>query len=86
MSGWKNAGNRVSTVLGRKLGGELMRLRMASGKSRPDAANALSAHQTKLVKMESGWVPMRDPDIRALCAFYGLADEAELQSLLDLAK
>ncbi len=63
-----------------------MRLRMASGKSRPDAANALSAHQTKLVKMESGWVPMRDPDIRALCAFYGLADEAELQSLLDLAK
>lgn len=63
-----------------------MRLRVASGKSRPDAANALSAHQTKLVKMESGWVPMRDPDIRALCEFYGLADKTLLQELLDLAR
>ncbi|MFD7511286.1 helix-turn-helix domain-containing protein [Streptomyces sp. NPDC059853] len=86
MSGWKNAGNRVSTVLGRKLGGELMRLRVASGKSRPDAAKVLSAHQTKLVKMESGWVPMRDPDIRALCDLYGLTDQSEVEELLALAK
>ncbi|MCU4749304.1 MULTISPECIES: helix-turn-helix domain-containing protein [Streptomyces] len=86
MSGWKNAGNRVSTVLGRKLGGELLRLRVAAGKSRPDAGEALSAHPTKIVKMESGWVPMREPDIRVLCEFYDLTDESEIQALLDLAR
>ncbi|GAA4670705.1 helix-turn-helix transcriptional regulator [Streptomyces chumphonensis] len=79
-------GNRVSTVLGRKLGNELLRLRDAAGRTQQQAAEALSATATKVVKMERGWVPIRDPDIRALCDFYGLHDPAAVTSLLNLAK
>lgn len=50
------------------------------------AADAINATSTKIVKMERGWVPMRDPDIRVLCEFYGLEDGEKLARLLDLAK
>lgn len=86
MSGWKNPGNRTSTVLGRKLGAELLRLRNAAGVKQVDAGKFLSAGNTKIAKMESGWVPMRDPDIRALSEFYGLTDQSAIQELLALAK
>ncbi|MGW1183437.1 helix-turn-helix domain-containing protein [Streptomyces drozdowiczii] len=85
-SGKRATGNRVSTVLGRRLGGELQRLRVAAGRTQREAAEVLSATQTKVVKMESGWVPMRDPDIRALCELYGMVDEGALTGLLGLAK
>ncbi|MCX2971537.1 MULTISPECIES: helix-turn-helix domain-containing protein [Streptomyces] len=78
-------GNRVSTVLGRKLGNELLRLRDAAGRTQQQAAEALSATATKIVKMERGWVPIRDPDLRALCDFYGLRDPSAVASLLNLA-
>ncbi len=61
-------------MLGRGLGGELLRLRDAAAKTQQQAAEVISATNSKIVKMERGWVPMRDPDIRALCEFYGLAD------------
>jgi DNA-binding XRE family transcriptional regulator len=77
---------QVSTVLARKLGGELLRLRDAAGKTQQQAAAAISATGTKIVKMERGWVPMRDPDIRVLCEFYGLDDPKVLGRLLDLAR
>ncbi|MFG2734762.1 helix-turn-helix domain-containing protein [Streptomyces harbinensis] len=86
MSAWKNPGNRTSTVLGRKLGAELLRLRNAAGIKQIDAGKVLSAGNTKIAKMESGWVPMRDPDIRALCELYGLTDQSEIKELLTLAK
>ncbi|MEV6727471.1 MULTISPECIES: helix-turn-helix transcriptional regulator [unclassified Streptomyces] len=79
-------GNRVSTVLGRRLGGELNRLRTAAGKTQLQAAQEISATATKIVKMESGWVPMRDPDIRVLCEFYGVSDAQFTTGLLDLAR
>ncbi|WP_345044382.1 DUF5753 domain-containing protein [Streptomyces sannanensis] len=79
-------GNRTSTVLGRRLGGELLRLRDAAGKTQQQAAQAISATSTKIVKMERGWVPMRDPDIRVLCEFYGLDDPRPVGHLLDLAR
>ncbi|MEU9177987.1 helix-turn-helix transcriptional regulator [Streptomyces sp. NPDC048550] len=79
-------GNRVSTVLGRRLGGELNRLRTAAGKTQLQAAREISATATKIVKMESGWVPMRDPDIRVLCEFYGVTDLQAVGGLLDLAR
>jgi hypothetical protein len=79
-------GNRVSTVLGRRLGGELQSLRVAAGMTQRQAADALSATPTKVVKMESGWVPMRDPDIAALCTLYGVSEPRILAHLLELAK
>ncbi|MGW0393145.1 helix-turn-helix domain-containing protein [Streptomyces sp. NPDC003042] len=79
-------GNRTSTVLGRRLGGELYKLRTAAGKTQLQAAREISATSTKIVKMESGWVPMRDPDIRVLCEFYGVTDAQFVSGLLDLAR
>ncbi|MGW2647661.1 helix-turn-helix domain-containing protein [Streptomyces sp. NPDC001393] len=80
------AGNRASTVLGRRLGAELLRLRDAAGKTQQQAAESINATGTKIVKMERGWVPMRDPDIRVLCEFYGLEDPKALARLLSLAR
>ncbi|MCV2463226.1 helix-turn-helix domain-containing protein [Streptomyces sp. ICN988] len=80
------AGNRISTVLGRKLGAELLRLRDGSGRTQQQAAGAISATATKVVKMERGWVPMRDPDIRALCEFYGVREGRTVNRLLGLAR
>lgn len=85
-SGKRANGNRVSTVLGRRLGGELQRLRVGAGRTQREAAEALSATQTKVVKMESGWVPMRDPDILALCALYGANEPRVTAHLIELAK
>ncbi|WUQ32447.1 helix-turn-helix domain-containing protein [Streptomyces sp. NBC_00239] len=79
-------GNRVSTVLARRLGGELLRLRDAAGLTQPQAAQALSATAAKIAKMEHGWVPFRDPDIKALCVLYGVDDEERVTRLLDLAR
>ncbi|MEU3422228.1 helix-turn-helix transcriptional regulator [Streptomyces murinus] len=77
---------QVSTVLARRLGGELLRLRDAAGKTQQQAAESINATGTKIVKMERGWVPMRDPDIRVLCEFYGLDDPKVLARLLGLAQ
>ncbi|MGC4947441.1 helix-turn-helix domain-containing protein [Streptomyces sp. DT224] len=79
-------GNRSSTVLGRRLGSELLRLRDASGKTQQQAAQVISATNSKIVKMERGWVPMRDPDIRTLCEFYGLTDSKLIGRLLEVAR
>ncbi|MFE2876752.1 helix-turn-helix domain-containing protein [Streptomyces roseus] len=79
-------GNRVSTVLARRLGGELLRLRDAAGLTQPQAAQVLSATAAKVAKMERGWVPFRDPDIVALCDLYGVSDKQFVKGLLDLAR
>ena len=73
-------------MLGRKLGSELLRLRDAAGKTQQQAAETISATNSKIVKMERGWVPMRDPDIRVLCEFYGLDESKSVARLLELAK
>jgi transcriptional regulator with XRE-family HTH domain len=77
---------RASTVLGRKLGGELLRLRDAAGKTQAEAAEVLSATATKIVKIERGWVPVRDPDVKALCELYGVEEVTAVDSLLSLAR
>lgn len=78
--------NQTSTVLGRKLGAELLRLRVAAGFKQQEATDVLSATPTKLVKIERGWVPVRDPDIKALYEFYGCTDRDALEALLRLAR
>lgn len=79
-------GTSVSTVLGRRLGGELLRLRESRGMKQPQAAEVLSSSVAKVAKMERGWVPMRDPDIRALCDLYEVDDPKIVNRLLGLAK
>ncbi|MFJ9585045.1 helix-turn-helix domain-containing protein [Streptomyces acidicola] len=79
-------GNSTSTVLGRRLGSELIKLRTAAGLTQTHAARTLTASTTKVAKMERGWVPMRDPDIRALCELYGVHDPGAIGGLLELAR
>ncbi|MFJ5547200.1 helix-turn-helix domain-containing protein [Streptomyces sp. NPDC093225] len=79
-------GMTVSTVLGRRLGGELLRMREALGLRQVHAAEALTASVAKVAKMERGLVPMRDPDVRALCHLYGETDAALIDGLLGLAR
>ncbi|AEN11103.1 MULTISPECIES: helix-turn-helix transcriptional regulator [unclassified Streptomyces] len=86
MNGATRQGNRSSTVLARRLGSELLRLRDASGKTQQEAAQVISATNSKIVKMERGWVPMRDPDIRTLCEFYGVDDAKLVGRLLEVAR
>ncbi|MEV1006972.1 helix-turn-helix transcriptional regulator [Streptomyces sp. NPDC049881] len=75
----------MSTVLGRRLGSELLHLREALGLRQSYAAEALSASVAKVAKMENGLVPMRDPDIRALCSAYGVTDTSAVDRLCKLA-
>jgi hypothetical protein len=79
-------GHSTSTVLGRRLGGELTKLRTAAGLNQTQAGKALTASTTKVAKMEGGWVPMRDPDLRALCELYGVRDPSIVGGLLELAR
>ncbi|MFF1922254.1 helix-turn-helix domain-containing protein [Streptomyces sp. NPDC058221] len=79
-------GNRVSTVLARQLGGQLLTFREAAGLNQTQAAGALSAQAAKVAKMERGWVPFRDPDIVALCRLYGIDGPEVVDGLLRLAK
>ncbi|MFF2007647.1 helix-turn-helix domain-containing protein [Streptomyces sp. NPDC058195] len=79
-------GRTVSTVLGRRLGGDLLRMREACALRQAHAADALTASVAKVAKIERGLVPIRDPDIRALCHLYGESDEAIIDRLLALAK
>ncbi|QOV41487.1 helix-turn-helix domain-containing protein [Streptomyces ferrugineus] len=72
--------------MGRRLGAELLRLRDAADVTQQQAADVINATNSKIVKMERGWVPMRDPDIRVLCEFYGLGDRKAVARLLELAK
>ncbi|MFC4501356.1 MULTISPECIES: helix-turn-helix domain-containing protein [Streptomyces] len=81
-----NRGRTITTVLGRRLGGELLRMREARELRQSHAAEALTASVTKVTKIERGQVPMRDPDVRALCHLYGESDEAVIGKLLALAK
>lgn len=79
-------GNSTSSVLGRRLGGELLKLRTTSGLTQTQAAKVLSSSITKVTKLERGWVPMRDPDVRALCELYGVRDPRLVGGLLELAR
>ncbi|WP_200302885.1 helix-turn-helix domain-containing protein [Streptomyces adelaidensis] len=79
-------GRTVTTVLGRRLGGELLRMREACSLRQVHAAEALTASITKVAKIERGQVPLRDPDVRALCHLYGESDELVIGRLLAIAK
>ena len=68
------------------MGGELLKLRADAGLTQTDAAKVLSSSITKITKMERGWVPMRDPDVRALCELYGVRDPQAVGGLLVLAR
>jgi transcriptional regulator with XRE-family HTH domain len=69
----------------RTLGRRLTRLRMASGKSRREVAEAkLGISEPTLHRIETGKVPVTVANVRALCWLYGV-DESITNALAELA-
>jgi transcriptional regulator with XRE-family HTH domain len=73
-----------STVVRRQLGRRLRRLREAAGKTERDVEEASLASRAKLWRIESGKVPTKVADVRALCWLYG-ADQQTTDALAELA-
>ena len=74
-----------STVPRRQLGRELRRLREEEARiPQVEAARALDCSVTKLWRLERGELPIRTPDVKAMCELYG-ADEKTTEALTAIA-
>ena len=74
-----------TTVVRRQLGRRLRRLREQAGKTTADVEAAKLASTVKLWRIETGKVPVKIADVRALCWLYG-ADDASTDALATLAE
>lgn len=74
-----------TTVVRRQLGRRLRRLREQAGKTTADVEAAKLASTVKLWRIETGKVPVKIADVRALCWLYG-ADPASTDALATLAE
>ncbi len=72
------------TVVRRQLGRSLKRLREDAGKTVDQVEENGLGSRTKIWRIEAGKVPVRVPDIWALCRFYGV-NQAETDRLAALA-
>ncbi len=73
------------TVRRRRLGRELRRLREANDLTTYNAARHIECSQAKMSKIETGRVPVRSLEVRALLELYGASAE-QSEALLTLAK
>jgi transcriptional regulator with XRE-family HTH domain len=75
-----------STVRRILLGSQLRRLREARGVSRQDAGYVIRASESKISRLELGRVSFKERDVDDLLTLYGVADKAEREALLQLAR
>jgi transcriptional regulator with XRE-family HTH domain len=68
------------------LGAQLRRLRESKGITREDAGYSIRASESKISRMELGRVSFKERDVADLLTLYGVTDEAERQTLLDLVR
>ncbi|MBO0840251.1 MAG: helix-turn-helix domain-containing protein [Sciscionella sp.] len=68
------------------LGGQLRRLREASGISRDQAGYSIRGSGSKISRIELGRVGFKERDIADLLTLYGVSDPAERQTFLDMVK
>jgi transcriptional regulator with XRE-family HTH domain len=68
------------------LGSQLRRLREASGISRDDAGYAIRGSGSKISRLELGRVGFKERDVADLLTLYGVTDETERESFLDLVR
>jgi transcriptional regulator with XRE-family HTH domain len=67
------------------LGAQLRRLREAKRITLEDAGNVIRASHSKISRLESGRVAFKDRDIVDLFIYYGVADQAQIQTLRGIA-
>ncbi|MER7014087.1 helix-turn-helix transcriptional regulator [Saccharopolyspora sp. NPDC000359] len=68
------------------LGSQLRRLREASGISREDAGYAIRGSGSKISRLELGRVGFKERDVADLLTLYGVDDDTERESFLDLVR
>ncbi|MER7077861.1 Helix-turn-helix domain-containing protein [Saccharopolyspora antimicrobica] len=68
------------------LGSQLRRLREASGISREDAGYAIRGSGSKISRLELGRVGFKERDVVDLLTLYGISDDTERESFLDLVR
>ncbi len=74
------------TALRIVLGGQLRRLRTASGITREAAGEAIRASDAKISRLELGRVGFKERDLTDLLILYGVDDEQECEAFLGLAR
>ncbi|MGW7448939.1 helix-turn-helix domain-containing protein [Kitasatospora sp. NPDC054795] len=74
------------TVLRRRLGSELRRLRERTGRQAKSVADELGFSASKVSRIESGQTPLKESDVRAMLELYGVRDEAELRQMISLTR
>ncbi|WP_030705337.1 helix-turn-helix domain-containing protein [Streptomyces griseus] len=83
MSAGESSGSVVRRIL---LGSQLRRLRESRGITCEAAGYSIRASESKISRMELGRVSFKARDVEDLLTLYGVADEAERDSLLGLAR
>ncbi|WP_295139803.1 MULTISPECIES: helix-turn-helix transcriptional regulator [unclassified Saccharopolyspora] len=68
------------------LGGQLRRLREASGISRDDAGYEIRGSGSKISRLELGRVGFKERDVADLLTLYGVADETERATFLEMVR
>jgi transcriptional regulator with XRE-family HTH domain len=68
------------------LGAQLRRLREASSITTAEAAEAIRATHSKISRLERGRTAAKQRDVADLLTLYGVADEAEREKMLALAR
>ncbi|MGW2375152.1 MULTISPECIES: helix-turn-helix domain-containing protein [Kitasatospora] len=74
------------TVLRRRLGSELRRLRDRAGLQAKAVADELGFSATKVSRIESGQTTLKESDVRAMLELYGVSDAAELRQFISLTR
>jgi Domain of unknown function (DUF5753)/Helix-turn-helix domain len=74
------------TVLRMLLGAQLRRLRDSAGIGRDEAGYHIRASGSKISRMELGRVSFKERDVTDLLEFYGVADAAERDKLVQLTR
>ncbi|MFB7908563.1 helix-turn-helix domain-containing protein [Kitasatospora sp. NPDC056076] len=74
------------TVLRRRLGSELRRLRERTGRQAKAVADELGFSATKVSRIESGQTTLKESDVRAMLELYGVSDPAELHQFISLTR
>lgn len=74
------------TVVRLLLGGHLRKLRERAGVSVEKAASAIRGSHSKISRMENGRVGFKQRDVADLLTLYGVVDEAERASVMEMVR
>jgi transcriptional regulator with XRE-family HTH domain len=74
------------TVLRRRIGTELSKLRASRSMNAKDVAATLGWSASKMSRIESGSVPLQERDAARLLAHYGVDDPAEVKQFINLTR